>query len=209
MTAINIHAFSKGSLAMSVPTKIVRSLLAAAMVGAATVAAAALTTASAQAAPPVYSTLIGTGSNKCLDALPDAGNGGPVRLWQCSGSANQRWALYPVGSTKDGDGYFQIISGAAGHLCMEVQQSSTADGAQVGQVGCAQDPNQFWRWGKSGVKNRGDQLININSGKCLDIAANSTVNGAKVQQWSCNQPTSTGQLFAPSRLSGDVSSSPR
>jgi len=207
MTAINIHAFVNRSLAMSVPTKIVRSLLATAMVGAATVAAAALTTASAQAAPPVYTTLIGTGSNKCLDALLDDGNGDPVRLWQCSGSANQRWTLYPVGSTKDGDAYFQIISGAPGHLCMEVQQSSTADGAQVGQVGCAQDPNQFWRWGKSGVKNRGDQLININSGKCLDIAANSTADGAKVQQLACTQPTSTGQLFSRARPSGD--SSPR
>ncbi len=207
MTTIPIHAFITESLDMPVPTKIVRSLLATAMVGAAMVGAAALTTASAQAAPPVYTTLIGTGSNKCLDAVQDDGNGDPVRLWQCSGSANQRWNLLPAGSTKEGDAYFQIISGAPAHLCMEVQNQSLADGAQVGQVGCAQDPNQFWRWGTSGVKNRGDQLVNINSGKCLDIAANSTMNGAKVQQWSCNQPTSTGQLFSRARPSGD--SSPR
>lgn len=61
------------------------------------------------------------------------------------------------------------------------------------QVGCSQDPNQFWRWG-SGGSGYSLPLISVHSGKCLDISGNSTANGAKVQQWDCNG--TTAQLFA-------------
>ena len=179
---------------MSLTTKIARSLLATALAGATMFGAAALTAAPAQAATPVYYKVVGLGSNKCLDVRAEDGGGigSRIQTWQCYGSANQRWTLYPVGRTSAGETYFQMISQAPGHLCMEVRGSSFSDGAQVDQTGCSQDGNQFWKWGRGNV-GYNLPLVNLNSGKCLDVNANSTANGARVQQWTCNG--TTAQLF--------------
>ena len=170
---------------MSIATKIVRGTLGAVLAGAAMLGAAVVTAAPAQAA--TYFKLVGLGSNKCLDMKAEDGgrNGSRVQTWQCYGSSNQRWTLYPVGKTSTGATYFQIISQAPGHLCMEVRSSSVSNGAQVDMVGCSQDGNQFWRWGSGGI-GYSLPLISLNSGKCLDVSGNSTANGAKVQQWDCN-----------------------
>ncbi len=179
---------------MSLSTKIARSLLAAALAGATTLGTSALIATPAQAATPVYYELVGLGSSKCLDVRAEdgGGRGSRIQTWQCFGSSNQRWTLYPVGRTSGGDTYFQIISQAPGHLCMEVRGSSFSNGAQVDQTGCSQDPGQFWRWGRPNV-GYSLPLVNVNSGKCLDVNAISTANGARVQQWDCNG--TTAQLF--------------
>lgn len=41
--------------------------------------------------------------------------------------------------------YYKLVG--LDSLCMEVRDSSTANGAQVDMTGCSQDGNQFWRWG--------------------------------------------------------------
>ena len=172
---------------MSITTKIARTAVAALMGTAAMIGAAAVP---AEAATPVPYELAGLGSSKCLDVRAEDGGGvgSRVQTWQCFGSGNQRWTLYPVGRTSTGATYFQIISQAPGHLCMEVRNSSLSNGAQVDMVGCSQDGNQFWRWASGGI-GYSLPLISLNSGKCLDVSGNSSANGAKVQQWDCNGTT--------------------
>lgn len=113
---------------MSIATKIARTAAAAAL---SAVTMIGFAVAPAEAATPVYYELVGLGSGKCLDirAEDGAGRGAPVQTWQCFGSANQRWAVHQVGTTSTGVPSFQIVSQSPGSMCMEVRDSSTANGA--------------------------------------------------------------------------------
>lgn len=170
---------------MPVTTKIVRGLAVLGLAAAALIGTSALPSAPAADAASYYK-LVGLGSNRCVDIRSeDAAGGARAQLWQCYGSPNQRFTLLKVGTTSSGRPYFQIVNQKAPYLCLEVRGSSRANGAQVDQIGCSQDGNQFWYWG---TPSRGVNLplVNLNSGKCLDVNGGSTANGARVQQWDCN-----------------------
>lgn len=181
---------------MSVSAKIARRLAAPALVSATMIAALTVTAAPAQATTPTYYEIVGVASQKCLDVRREdgGGNGARVQAWQCFGTANQRWTMQPAGTTSTGVIYYQLISQAPGHLCMEVAGSSPSNGAQIDQAGCSQDPNQFWRWGAGRPGRNSISLVSMNSGKCLDV--NGTGNGAKVEQLSCNG--TNDQIFTTS-----------
>jgi len=165
---------------------ILRGLAVAGLTVAALVATALLPGAEPAEAAPVYFKLVGLGSGKCIDIrTEDSAAGARAQLWQCYGSPNQRFALNKVGTTPSGRPYFQIVNQKAPYLCLEVRGSSTANGAQVDQIGCSQDGNQFWYW-SSPSRGVNLPLVNLNSGKCLDVSGNSTANGARIQQWDCN-----------------------
>lgn len=158
----------------------VAGLALAALIGTTTIPA----TAAAQ--DTTWYTLVGLGSNKCVDIRnEDADYGARAQLWQCYGSPNQRFTLRRVGTTPQGKPYFQIINKEAPYLCLQVRDNSTANGAQVDQYGCSADNHQYWYWGSP---NNGVHLplVNLNSGKCLDVNAGATHNGARIQQWTCN-----------------------
>jgi len=67
--------------------------------------------------------------------------------------------------------------------CVDVQKSSTSDGAVVHQWWCWGGANQDFEFVPAG----GDsyRIVARHSGKCLDVTGASTSNGAKVQQWPC------------------------
>ncbi len=161
-----------------------RALAVVGLAVAAMTCAATITGEPAQAAP--YFKLVGLGSNKCVDIRSeDAAAGARAQLWQCYGSPNQRFTLLKVGTTSSGRPYFQIVNQKAPYLCLEVRGSSLTDGAQVDQIGCSQDGNQFWYWG---TPSRGVSLplVNLYSRKCLDVSGGSTANGTRIQQSTCN-----------------------
>jgi hypothetical protein len=171
---------------MSFSTKIARGLAVLGMAAAALLATTALPGAAPAAEAAPYYKLVGLGSNKCVDIRSeDAAAGARAQLWQCYGSPNQRFTLLKVGTMSTGRPYFRIVNQKAPYLCLEVRGSSRANGAQVDQIGCSQDGNQFWYWG---TPHRGVSLplVNLDSGKCLDVNGGSTANGARVQQWDCN-----------------------
>jgi hypothetical protein len=65
--------------------------------------------------------------------------------------------------------------------CLEVLNSSTANGATVGQFACHGGANQKW------YLNRSNGLIgNAFSGKCLEVYGWSTADSAAVVQWECH-----------------------
>ncbi|MEU1286731.1 RICIN domain-containing protein [Kitasatospora sp. NPDC005856] len=68
--------------------------------------------------------------------------------------------------------------------CLEITNSSTANGARAQQWECKGQAGSKWQW-----QSAGDgfyNVVNVHSGKCLEIENSSTANGAAAQQWTCN-----------------------
>jgi hypothetical protein len=79
------------------------------------------------------------------------------------------------------------IKNVNSNLCVDVDASSTADGAVIQQYTCNMTGAQSFT-----LTDRGGgyyNIVNTNSGKCVDVAALSTADGAIIHQWTCG----TGQ----------------
>ncbi|HZX38968.1 MAG TPA: ricin-type beta-trefoil lectin domain protein [Streptomyces sp.] len=108
-------------------------------------------------------------AGKCLDvAGGSSADGTAVQLWDCNGTAAQRW-------TVRADGTVQALG-----KCLDVTAGSTANGAKVQLYGCNGSGAQQWRHESS----TGD-LVNVPADKCLDASDNSSANGTRAQIWSC------------------------
>ncbi|MEX2983248.1 RICIN domain-containing protein [Streptomyces sp. C36] len=83
--------------------------------------------------------------------------------------------------------------------CLEVENSSTRDGARVQQWSCTSSAaGQYWRTataGQSGGPSWAFYIINSNSDKCLEIADSRTDNGAPAQQWLCDPGNKTQMWY--------------
>lgn len=132
-------------------------------------------------------------TNKCIDVEAASGsNGAQMQIWDCLGSANQRFSLIP----KNG---YRNIRPVLSSKCFDVEGVSTSNGAQIKQWDClgGNQTNQHWMmvpitFGGSGAYY---QIVSRNSGKCLDVEGNSGANGAKIKQWHCLGQTQSNQLF--------------
>ncbi|NUT47217.1 MAG: carbohydrate-binding protein [Saccharothrix sp.] len=80
-----------------------------------------------------------------------------------------------VGTPGTGGGTSRIVG--VGGKCVDVNGSSTADGAKVQLWTCNGGANQTWT--------RSGQALQA-LGKCLTVNGGSTADGAAVQLWSCN-----------------------
>ena len=83
-------------------------------------------------------------------------DGGNALIWPDNGALNQRWLIESAGN-----GYFNIINYNSGKA-LEVEKSSSADGANVVQRTLNNNPNQQW------------QLIPIDSDIPLNFTNKST-----------------------------------
>ncbi|MFE7706926.1 ricin-type beta-trefoil lectin domain protein [Streptomyces sp. NPDC057486] len=112
-------------------------------------------------------TITGLGG-KCVDvAGASAANGTAVQLYDCNGTAAQKWT---VGS----DGTIRALG-----KCLDVKDNSTANGAQLQLWDCNGGGNQ--RWGVSGARD----IVNVQADKCMDATGNSSANGTRLQIWTC------------------------
>ncbi|MCX4530280.1 family 16 glycosylhydrolase [Streptomyces sp. NBC_00841] len=112
-------------------------------------------------------TITGLGG-KCVDvAGASAANGTAVQLYDCNGTAAQKWT---VGS----DGTIRALG-----KCLDVKDNSTADGAQLQLWDCTGGGNQ--RWGVSGARD----IVNVQADKCMDATGNASANGTRLQIWTC------------------------
>ncbi|MFI1926786.1 ricin-type beta-trefoil lectin domain protein [Streptomyces sp. NPDC020377] len=108
-------------------------------------------------------------AGKCLDVAGGAtANGTAVQLYDCNGSAAQRWTVQP-------DGSLQALG-----KCLDVVGGSTADGAKTQLYDCNGTGAQRWSYNAT----TGD-VVNTAANKCLDVTDNSSANGARGQIWSC------------------------
>ncbi len=79
--------------------------------------------------------------------------------------------------------YNRLVARHSGK-CLDVNGSSTADGAIVQQWTCGSGNNQQWQlqYASGGYY----RLVARHSGKCLDVISSSTADGAAVKQYTCN-----------------------
>ncbi|WP_162688909.1 MULTISPECIES: RICIN domain-containing protein [unclassified Streptomyces] len=86
-------------------------------------------------------------------------------------------------SISPGSGVIQIRNRSG--KCLEVENSSTANGAQAQQWDCNGQAGSYWYLEYAFGNNFEVRIVNSRSGKCLDVSNSSTADGARVQQWSC------------------------
>jgi hypothetical protein len=96
---------------------------------------------------------------------------------QLTSAYNWRFVPTPAGSK-----YYQIISNA-NNKCLDVENGSTSNNANVQVFSCGEGDNQVWSLNK--LSEGYTQIINKKSGKCLDVVSASTLPGANVQQYTC------------------------
>ncbi|WP_086750333.1 RICIN domain-containing protein [Streptomyces scabiei] len=115
--------------------------------------------------------IIGQASNRCVD-VTDAKNGKgkdgtPLQIWDCAGTANQKWDFR-------GDGTVRSLG-----LCMDVAWGSRDDGAVIQVARCSGNPAQQF------VLSTAGDLVNPQADKCVDVKDNGTGDGARLQLWTC------------------------
>ncbi|WP_404960342.1 RICIN domain-containing protein [Streptomyces sp. 147326] len=76
-----------------------------------------------------------------------------------------------------------VIYNAPSGKCLEISNSSTANGARAQQWACNGQAGS--KWGMADAGGGTYYLVNAHSGKCLEIENSSTANGARAQQWDC------------------------
>jgi hypothetical protein len=116
--------------------------------------------------------IIGKGSDRCIDVTDAQGgegkDGTPLQLWDCAGSANQKWDFR-------GDGTVRSLG-----LCMDVAWGSRDDGAVIQLARCSGNPAQQFV-----LSTEGD-LVNPQADKCVDAKDNGTGSGTRLQLWTCS-----------------------
>ncbi|SDT19755.1 ricin-type beta-trefoil lectin domain protein [Actinoplanes derwentensis] len=114
------------------------------------------------------SALISNWNNKCLDVPNgDFSDGVPTQMWNCNGSAAQRWEA-TGGTLRTGN-----------NKCLDVAWGSTANGAVIQIATCSGNAAQQW------VLSAAGDLVNPQANKCVDISEWNGNDGARLQLWEC------------------------
>ncbi|MFD4505253.1 ricin-type beta-trefoil lectin domain protein [Streptomyces sp. NPDC058457] len=107
-------------------------------------------------------------AGKCVDvAGANTANGTPVDLYDCNGTAAQKWT---VGS----DGTVRALG-----KCLDVTSGGTADGTTVQLYDCNGTAAQKW------AVSSANDIVNPQANKCLDVTGNNSANGTRLQIWTC------------------------
>ncbi|OKK17578.1 1,3-beta-glucanase [Streptomyces sp. CB00455] len=105
---------------------------------------------------------------KCVDVAGAAtANGTAVQLYDCNGTAAQRWSV-------GGDGTIRALG-----KCLDAASGGTADGTRVQLWDCNGTAAQQW------AVPAARDIVNPQANKCLDAAGGSTANGTRLQLWTC------------------------
>ncbi|MEU1127413.1 lectin [Streptomyces sp. NPDC005899] len=107
-------------------------------------------------------------AGKCVDvAGGSAANGTAVQLYDCNGTAAQRW-------TVGADGTIRALG-----KCLDVASAGTADGTPVQLYDCNGSAAQQW------ATPAARDIVNPRANKCLDVSGGGSANGARLQIWTC------------------------
>ena len=134
-----------------------------------------LSAIAATAIPPVPTPaartgqILGVASGRCVDVYwGRTADGTPLQLYDCNGTAAQRWTVASDGTVR-----------ALGR-CLDVTAGGRTNGTKVQLWGCGPgNANQQWRPQADGT------LRNPQSGRCLDAAGYGTANTTRLQVWDC------------------------
>lgn len=105
---------------------------------------------------------------KCVDvAGANSANGTAVQLYDCNGTAAQRWSV-------GGDGTIRALG-----KCLDVASGGTADGTRTQLWECNGSAAQQW------AVPAARDIVNPQANKCLDATGGSSANGTRLQIWTC------------------------
>ncbi|PPQ94412.1 hypothetical protein CVT25_002500 [Psilocybe cyanescens] len=123
-------------------------------------------------APPTVAIHPYASSSKCLDVRGNVqADGTPVQIYDCNGSAAQKWTL-GNGPTK--------IKLAGTNFCLDATSANPSNGTGMKIWTCYDDlVAQQWNKLPNG------QLTVIGSGQCLDLTGGILTNSNQVQTWQC------------------------
>jgi beta-glucanase (GH16 family) len=111
-------------------------------------------------------------SNRCID-IPNANpaDGARLQMWDCNGSAAQKWA-------PNSDGTLRAMG-----KCMDPAGGALTNGTPIQLVTCNGNPVQRFTLSAAG------DLVNVSANKCVDIKDWNSANGATLQLWDCGGTT--------------------
>jgi hypothetical protein len=115
----------------------------------------------------------GVGTNRCLDVSggsPDPGTN--VQIWECNGTAAQRWMVTPAG---------ELRSAVGTNLCLEAENGGRASGTNIQINTCNGSREQ--KWSRTGA---GELRSGLAGNMCVDVDGAKRKNGTNVQLWNCN-----------------------
>jgi beta-glucosidase len=120
--------------------------------------------------PPAFPRGAITGiGGRCVDVAGGAGaNGTAIQLFDCNGTAAQRWSVTP-------DGTLEALG-----KCLDVAGGATANGTAVQLYECNGTGAQQWQARPDGT------LRNPQSGRCLDASGGASANGTRLIIWDCH-----------------------
>jgi hypothetical protein len=121
----------------------------------------------APAAPVAGRLIVSHQSGKCLTGT-EGGDGKPLVLWTCNGSAAQRWQAY-------GDGTIRAMG-----LCMDAAWGSTDNLTTIQLAYCRGNPAQQF------TLNNSQDLVDRQADKCVDVNGQQTADGTRISLWPCN-----------------------
>ncbi len=155
------------------------------------VAAVAVTVVAATGGLPASAatgtTIVGVGSNRCLDVVADShADHALVNIYDCINQENQLWTYTSAQELRVYD-----------TMCLDVKGQATESPAVAQIYTCNGGDNQKWKINSNGT------ITGVQSGLCLDVTgqgtANSTLvgvvtcNGQSNQQWKTTQGNADGQ----------------
>lgn len=131
-------------------------------------------------------------AGKCMDvAGGQSADGTPVQLFDCNGTAAQRWTL----------GHDGQLRGLAGK-CLTVRFGSTANRTPVELRACTGSASQ-----RFDLTAAGELRSRLNASKCVEVQGGFTANRTPVQLFDCNGTASQlwqDQDFVPCLAAGSV-----
>jgi hypothetical protein len=119
--------------------------------------------------PPATGTALKSNFNgRCID-IPggNAVDGARLQMWDCNGSAAQKW-------TFNSDGTLRALG-----KCMDPAGGALANGTPIQLVTCNGNPVQRFTLSAAG------DLVNVSANRCVDIAEWNNTNGARLHLWDC------------------------
>ena len=124
--------------------------------------------------PSTTSSLVGTGSGRCVDVEGGAPKqGAKAIIWDCHGAANQLWTSWPNKELR-----------VFGDMCLDAYQQGTAPGTPVIAWKCNGQANQQWTLQDDGT------LKGAQSGKCLEAGGGATANDSPLVLGNCSADNS-------------------
>ncbi|MFD5697077.1 RICIN domain-containing protein [Streptomyces lasiicapitis] len=96
-------------------------------------------------------------------------------------------------STSQADTWMLFVNYNSGR-CLEIADSSSANGARAQQWSCNGQDAARWRMSWVNSERVYFKLVNKATGKCLEIENSSKANGARAQQWACKSGVQ-GQIW--------------